>query len=209
MRILWVIGAAGVLLSGCTCGGARVGDRIDYNDDFFPEQWKHADAVWQVGTMRADATIRMRSEGNTRTLELLHADKVVETEAYAVSTEQVALVHWWDESERFDPPLPLLRFPMSLPNSWEWKGKHLVGSRTLDAEAKVSAAKETLDLATGTTETVKVTVTVTTKDGSGTEKERTLTFWFAPGEGPIRREYGLGQVREPRVAGKTVDGDQS
>ncbi|MER3462135.1 MAG: hypothetical protein C4342_03785, partial [Armatimonadota bacterium] len=181
MRILCAIGAAGVLLTGCTCGGGRIGDTIDYGDDFFPDTWKHPDAVWQVGTMRSDATIRVRKESNTRFLELLHADRVVESEAYEVTTEQIALVHWWDESERFEPPIPLLKFPMTLPSNWEWKGKHRIGSRALDAEAKVSAAKETLDLATGTTETVKITVTLTTKDGSGTEKERTLTFWFAPG----------------------------
>ncbi|MEW5883719.1 MAG: hypothetical protein AB1725_05800 [Armatimonadota bacterium] len=209
MRILWAIGAAGVLLGGCTCGGARVGDKIDYGDDFFPETWKHPAAVWQVGTMRSEATIRVRKDGNTRILELLHADRVVETEAYEVSTEQIALVHWWDDSERFEPALPLLKFPMPLPSDWEWKGEHHIGSRALDAEAKVSATKETLDLATGTTETVKVTVTLKTRDGSGTEKERTLTFWFAPGEGPVRREYGLGQVREPRSESESVNGNES
>lgn len=209
MRVLWAVGAAGVLLGGCTCGVERVGDKIDYGDDFFPQQWKHPAAVWQVGTIRSDATLRVKKDGNTRVIELLYADKVVETEVYEVTTEQIGLVSWWDESERFEPPLPLLKFPMPLPSDWEWKGKHHIGSRALDAEAKVNATKETLDLATGTTETVKVTVKVTTRDGSGTEKERTLTFWFAPGEGPVRREYGLGQVREPRSEKESARGEQS
>lgn len=208
MRILWTIGAAGVLLCGCTCGGTRVDNRIDYGDDFFPETWKHPAAVWQVGNISEDATVRVKKQGNKRVLELLHDDKVVESEAYEVTTEQIALIHWWDESERFEPAVPLLKFPMSLPSEWHWEGKHYIGTRALDAEAKITATKDTLNLATGTTETVKVVLTVKTKDGSGTEKERALTFWFAPGEGPVRREYGLGQVREPRSeSGKANKGE--
>ncbi|RMG25450.1 MAG: hypothetical protein D6724_04095 [Armatimonadetes bacterium] len=187
-------------LCGCTCGGPKIGETVDYNQEFFPEQWKHAPVLWQVGDLKADAAVELKTDGQKREIAIVYEGKVVEREGYIANTKEVALVYWIDPAERFDPPIPLLKFPMPVESEWEWKGKHIIGPRELDAQAKIKTSKDRLELAIGSVEAVKVVVTLKTLDGSGNEKERELRFWFAPGLGPVRREYGVGQVREPRRA---------
>jgi hypothetical protein len=184
-------------LCGCTCG-PRIGQTIDYNQDFFPDKWQHADVLWQVGDIKGDATVQLTTEGERREIAVLYEGKIVEREGYVANNKQIALVHWIDPAERFEPPIPLLKFPMPVQSQWQWKGKHIIGPRQLDAEASIRTTKERLDSAIGAIETVKVVVELKTLDGSGNEKQRELQFWFAPGLGPIRRDYGLTQIREPR-----------
>lgn len=123
--------------------------------------------------------------------------EVLETETYRSTTSEFVLI---SIDERFEPPLPLLKFPMTLGEGWEWKGELLAGGLRHRAEGKVTSSTEQLFLAnTGGIDTVKVQIKLEIDSKTPAPAKRPLTFWFARGKGIVKREIGTATSREPRT----------
>lgn len=124
----------------------------------------------------------------------------VESEKYFASHELFsfsATAH-----ERYNPAINLLRYPLTVGDTWDWNGEVIVGVSKRKASAKIetSAAQLNLPNTKITTLLVKVTLTYEATQSPGT---RELKFWFKPGEGLVRRELWGSSTREPRTTMST------
>lgn len=119
----------------------------------------------------------------------------VESEKYTYSDAFFAFAG--TDYEKYDPPIPLAKFPLTVGEGWDWTGSVQVGKTKTKAKATIDPETETLNLAVGNIDALKVTVVLTFDDESA-PKQRTLVFWFKPGEGIIKRELWSSSTREPR-----------
>lgn len=88
----------------------------------------------------------------------------------------------------FEPPIPLLKFPMTVGDQWTWTGENLSGDLH-KASAKITTSEQPT--------TVRVQVELALDSGTGVPAKRTMTFVFAPGRGVVRREIGESSTRIP------------
>lgn len=120
----------------------------------------------------------------------------LEEEAYRYGPTEFALVE--AAKEQYEPPLPLLRFPMTIGDTWSWTGSMTMFAPH-PARAAVTTSRESLDEPGYTDEAIKVTVNLAIESGAETPAKRTLTFWFVPKKGLLKREFGKGLSRVPEA----------
>jgi|GEM_PF-915552 len=98
--------------------------------------------------------------------------------------------------EKYDPPLNLIRYPLTVGDSWDWSGDVVIGKNRTKANAKITSSADTLNLPAGNTSALLITVDLTYA-GNAAPSVRQLKFWFKPGMGLIRRELWGSSTREP------------
>lgn len=118
----------------------------------------------------------------------------VERERYLLSGSDFSLVK--TDTDEFIPPLPLLHLPQSTGQTWDWKGQ-LREETTRNASAHITTAGDRLPVDGGPTDAERVVVDLSIDSGSTTPAKRTLTFWFTPENGLVKREFGAGSTRQP------------
>lgn len=121
---------------------------------------------------------------------------VAEAETYFFSDQGFSLAE--APGERFDPPIRLVKYPLSLGDTWDWSGKLQTGATAAKATAKVTASEAVLNIPYGNFSALLVTADIHVEQGTEGAK-RTFKFWFQPGKGLIKREFGQSSSREPRV----------
>jgi hypothetical protein len=99
--------------------------------------------------------------------------------------------------EQYNPPINLIRYPMTVGDTWEWAGDVIFGKTKAKAKATITTSAEEVNLDTGKFSALKVNVEVNFEANSA-PKKRELTFFFKPGEGLIRRELWASSTRTPR-----------
>jgi len=181
--------------TGCVTGSNVDFDKIERTQDFFPTKFEMPITL-RLANVAIEADAKMTVDGTTRTIKIFKDGVPIEEEVYVVTTELVA-VKSMGTGETFEPPLPLIKFPMSVGDSFDWEGKIVFAGHELEGKAKSVTSRDTPDLATGPRETLKVAVELEISDGSPKPATRKLEYWFAEGVGPVRRDYG-NQVRTPR-----------
>jgi len=182
-----------VALAGC------VGDESASTGSsaaLFPSEWKNPFVTLRIASMEMPATISLTAGGTRRKLSIQRDGVTIEEEVYGVTTEEITLVQL-GTAESFSPPIPLLRFPVAIGKSLDWKGQLLLSDREFFGTAKIVSERTMADMPNGSFETVLVTVDLSIDTGDQGAK-RKLRIWFADGEGPIKRDFG-NQVREPRA----------
>ena len=150
----------------------------------------------RLANVLIEAEAKMKIDGTTRTIEISSDGVPIEDEVYVVTRDSIAIKSL-STSESFDPPLVLIKMPLTIGDTYEWEGKIDFAGPALESTATVVTSKDTPDLPTGPRETVRVAVELRIDDGSPKPAIRKLEFWFAEGVGPIRRDYG-NQLRTPR-----------
>jgi len=181
-------------VAGCT-GSSTDFDKIERSQDFFPTKFEMP-VTLKLANVEIEAEAKMQTEGTTRTIMISKDGVPIEEEVYEVTTQQIAIKSM-GTGETFEPPLPLIKFPMSVGDTFDWDGKIVFAGHELIGKAKIVTSRDTPDLATGPRETLKVSVELELSDGSPKPAKRRLDYWFAEGVGPVRRDYG-NQVRTPR-----------
>jgi len=154
-----------------------------------------ADGELILAGSAVEVTIKPVRRGDELEITLLAHDRALERERYRTNAHGFALME--AAGERYDPALPLLRFPMQVPERWDWSGTVVTGGRRQSAKARVATELETLNIPGGPYRTVRIDVTLTVTSGT-TPVERALRWWIAPGQGIVRREFGTGSARGPR-----------
>ena len=129
-----------------------------------------------------------------------HGD-VLDLELY--SYDEKTFRYRGNGDETYTPPIPLLKFPLEVGDSWTWAGNFNWGNRDRKAPAEISTESERLNTLAGEFGTVKVTVEIEIESGGEKPVGYTLHFWFAPKRGLVRREFANNTTREP-MASKTV-----
>jgi hypothetical protein len=180
---------------GCVPGSGVDLDKIERTQDFFPIKFEMPITL-RLANVPIEAEAKMTVDGNTRTIKIFKDGVPIEEEVYIVTTEQIS-VKSMGTGETFDPPLPLIKLPMSVGDTFDWTGKIVFAGHELEGKAKAVTSRDTPDLATGPRETLRVAVELEISDGSPKPATRKLDYWFAEGVGPIRRDYG-NQLRTPR-----------
>lgn len=140
--------------------------------------------------------IVVKRSGNIMELVLQNHGEPFEIERYEVSPDQFGLID--AAEEHFAPPLPLLKFPLTMGEEWGWSGTMSTGQIPRLATAKVTPAWETLFLSGVSHKTVKIDVDLSLYANKGKSPlKRSLDFWFEPKLGLIKRQFGSTSIREP------------
>ncbi|MCW5946201.1 MAG: hypothetical protein KIT74_04145 [Fimbriimonadales bacterium] len=194
--------AALLFTGGCSCSGKGTGSPIGASEELFPSASGKQPITLNLGGIMLDrAELEVESKGNSRTLRILNEGVEIEREVYRVDSSGISLESLGTGSgDQFDPPLTLIRFPAKKGDSVEWEGSYRYGNiRAVNAKATSTTQTEQVSLATGSAEAIRVTVELELSDGSPNPAKRKLDFWFVNGSGPVKRDFGLNQTREPRV----------
>jgi hypothetical protein len=198
--LLIALASAGCRLPGAaTANGATPGDyapRYAQPRDLQPDAAPGDEAELVLAGTRLPVELRHSQQAEMLTLELLAHGELLEREVYRSLPEEFGLVE--ASKERYDPPLPLLRFPLQIGETWEWSGTMEMAASPRPVTATVATASDKLYLGEAPTEAVKVSVHLAIDAGPNLPPaKRELTFWFAPGRGLVRREFGAASHREP------------
>lgn len=191
--------AAATLCGGCSCGRSHTPSSaiiVESPEDFAPATTPGATADLILGGNKYPVNIRAKKDGDQVTFLLLDHGEVFESETYQSTDKAFSLVNAADE--KYDPPLPLLKFPMRDVEKWSWSGNMVTGTIARKATATISTTREPLYLKSSPHETLKVTVDIGLEANPGKAPLwRQLVFWFEPGAGIIKREFGSASVRQP------------
>ncbi len=194
--------------TGCVCSRGSGGSPIGAGAELFPATLESQPITMNLGgIVLAEAHLDFEAKNGERTLLIRNEEVVIEKEVYQVDDQGIALARIGPgEGDQFDPPLTLIRFPAKEGDKVEWKGSQRFGAtRGVNATAVSTTQTEVVSLATGSAQAIRVDVEITLDDGSPQKSKRRLEFWFVNGSGPVKRDFGASQVREPRLPGKPAD----
>ncbi len=175
-------------------GGPRV-----TMEEMNPEAAPGEKGVLVLGGLNAPVSIVQTIKANEMTLDLRSHGESLETETYAVSSDSFSLRQAGGES--FDPPLPLLKFPMNVGASWTWKGNMWSGLARSAQATVLTKADRVYGPAGRQDDAILSEVRLTMDSGTRSPAERRLAFWFVKNMGVVKREIGSGSTRLP-VDGK-------
>lgn len=119
----------------------------------------------------------------------------VESEKYFDTTDLFSFAA--TAQEKYDPPISLVQYPMTVGKGWDWAGEVITGKTRAKATATISSKSDTLNLPSGKVATLMVKVDLR-YEGISSPNKRELKFWFEPGHGLIRRELWASSTRTPR-----------
>jgi hypothetical protein len=134
-------------------------------------------------------------DGKDLTIRLKALNQDLEVEKYRSEASKFLLVQAAGES--FDPPLPLLDFPIKANQKLEWKGELKMGSIGKDATASTIITQDALNEKGLSGPAIKSSVELSFAGGAPTLSKRMLTFWFVPGKGIQKRMIDKGSTRLP------------
>lgn len=99
--------------------------------------------------------------------------------------------------QAFQPPVPLLKFPLATGDSYTWQGQVRTGKNLTPATAKITLDQE--DLGDPRAERPALVANVTLSIAASPQaKPRNLKFYFEPGKGLAKVNLAMASVRRPR-----------
>lgn len=149
-----------------------------------------------MGGLEVPAEMSRKVEGKQVTFEITAKGEVLEQEHYENDDTGFRFASLSDES--FNPPIPIIRYPFTVGEKWEWSGTAGLGQNIKQATAVVTSTQETLNLVTGVADCVRVTADLEVATGGPGKSKRPLKFWIEPGKGIVKREFAYSSTREPR-----------
>ncbi len=211
---LWIVPAA-VLVAAVAgwlfltpksgAGGRDVGQNADHaaavmmprselNPDTDPPS--HAQLMY-IAPPLIPVDVKTERKGQSFTINLYDHGELFDFEKY-VSNEEGFFVSQ-AAGEDYVPPLPILLFPINVGGpalSWRGTLSSELSPHPASASIQVWADKVTVGDAAVATIRSDVEITIEAHDHSQST-ERRLTFWFQPGKGLIKRQFGTTSAREP------------
>lgn len=200
-----VLALSGVVVIGALffapfgCGTAGKGPQIKTASEIQPDALYAEDAVVNYGGIPVKVKMTRKVEGSTINFDLIAYNEALDTEVYKLVADAFSVVSV--NGETFKQPIPLLKFPMRIGDTWTWEGELVSGSTPSKVKSVIRTSQESLLLEKwGSIETIKSVVTLNIDSGVQTPAVRTLTFWFAFGpnlHGIVQREFGKDTSRKP------------
>lgn len=188
-----------VALVGCVDSGnqsqATLGRSITGPEALKPEAQPYDRGALILAGTRIAVDMNARADGEWVTFELRAHDEVLEEERYRSSSAGFFLVG--AAGERCEPPIPLLRYPMTVGDTWTWTGRLVSGGIEREGKGAITTGNDRLNLPGDYFEAVRVRVELEFAGGGPEPARRELVFWFREGRGIYRREFGAGSTREP------------
>jgi hypothetical protein len=197
VALMSLVGASCARTGGSGASGTS-GGSPDYvlASDLGPEKQYSEKAKLAIGrTMVVPVKVFYERAGTDLVVSLRAYEENFEQETYRLDGTTFQLIN--AAGETYEPPIQLLKFPLTLGDNWKWTGKMISGGEPRPAQADVSTSKDRLLLASGAVDSVLVQVQLKFESGGPTVAERRLSFWFVPGKGMAQRAFGDGSKREP------------
>jgi hypothetical protein len=192
--------AVTLALGGCQDGRdtAQIpsGMMFRSRDDLDPARVRHLEARLVLAGTEVPVTLEPKTEGSEFVLTIRARGAVMETERYEFSGQTFS--YRGGTGEEFVPPIPILRYPLTVGDQWTWAGVAALGPVKKKARASVTTGRETLNVATGVSDSVLVTVDLSIEAQPGVPAARKLRFWIDPREGLLKRDFAHNSLREPR-----------
>ena len=122
----------------------------------------------------------------------LREGKLWRREIYRETQDELQLVATQDETSdlmRYDPPLPILRYPVNDGDYTQWQGRFILGKANFPASAMSRiSAREKVRTPAGIFETLRIdTIVIVTQPG-GVIRFPSIR-WLSPGVGFVRRGF--------------------
>lgn len=187
----------GVLFAAWACQPATEGGGatplVASLSELKPDATPGDSALLMIGPVKNVVEIQAERSGEDFTLDLVAHGEVFETETYKVGKDAFYLVEAADDA--FDPPVPLLMFPLYVNTTRVYQGQLKAGG----SHKVMGKIKTTLDKVFMPTqeEAVRVDLELSMDSGGPNPAERKLSFWFVKDRGLVKREFGNGLSREP------------
>lgn len=130
-------------------------------------------------------------------IDMLAHGELFDSEAYKLNSECFALSE--GAGEEFNPPIPILQFPMNVDGGqWSWAGTLSSERDPHPAKATIVSKTEELTFGQSSVWTVQIDVNIKLEGSeSSLPANRKLKFWFGKGYGLIKRQFGNISIREP------------
>jgi hypothetical protein len=132
-----------------------------------------------------EADIAPESKGLDQKILITSHGKVLDQEVYRITAKRFLLVE--AAGEQFTEPIPLLEFPLSIGDSYQWRGQLTTASGSVPAQATILTENVTLSRKDKSNQAVMVTVKLKLENE---QSEKRMALWFVPSEGLVKREFG-------------------
>lgn len=164
-------------------------------DDLKPDAIPGKVALLKIGPVKNEVELKTDRTEDRFVIDLVAHGEAFETETYQVGKDAFYLVE--AAADTFDPPVPLLQFPLYANTDRVYQGK-LKSGKTHKVVGKIRTTLDKIYLPTQT-EAVRVDLDLQMDSGGPNPAERKLSFWFVKDRGLVKREFGSGLSREPAV----------
>ena len=195
---VWAIRCALVLLVvGCNRNSPSPGLPIPNYAALKPDQLSLKQADLELAGTNYKADIVQKRNGADLQIDLTAEGQTIESERYRSDDRSFSVTD--AGGERFEPPITLIKYPMSVGDGWTWTGNLLTGPEPHKATATVSTSTVDQTLIGGVVHgVVKIQVDLAIDSGRPSEpSKRKLVFYIAPNMGVVRREFGDYSTRKP------------
>ncbi len=183
------------VLVGCVPKrGGDLGDSITSNQ-LEPTKLTGESCIMRFGDKDVRTDLVSKVEPGRYLIEMHAYGETLEREVYRSTDSEFAIIEILGES--YSDPLPLLKFPLSLPQSLQWKGTINTAGIGRGATAKIRANKVGESPLANTDAAIEVQVALEIQTGGPRSSIRELTFWFVPNHGLQRRTFGKELERRP------------
>jgi hypothetical protein len=172
-----------------TAGGQRFNSVKDLNPAIDLEPTAQ---ITSAGTSRA-MTIHTQHGRGEYTITIEHHGEIYDEEVYKDSPGYFSLFE--AAGEHYSLPIPLLKFPMTVGQSWNWEGSAEASGEAVEAKATITTSEEQVYVCGVALQAVKSNVKLVIGGPSSTVRE--MNFYFSPKRGLFKREYGNISIREP------------
>ena len=183
MRLEWVVALVAIATGGCLKDPASsLGASID-PASLSLNQFEQS-SMLTVGGRSIPVQVKVTRQVDLITLQLISRDSEFEREVYKVVADKFCLVQGGGTT--FEPPLPLLRFPLRLGDGWEWQGVMAAGDNSNKARAQIITLREPIFVPPIDSLRVRVSLAIDPHKAPNRE----LSFWFAEDRGLVQRKFG-------------------
>jgi hypothetical protein len=190
---------------GCNhAPAAALGPPIGPYDEFRPASSPPVAAQLTMAGVSFPVTIRVAaSPGGMLRITALQDSKPVDEELYHDDGATFSLAR--AAGENFEPPMPLLSFPMHIGDHWDWTGSTTMDTSAQAARASIHTAVSRTMIDGNPENSVEVDIDLEMGVNSASPMRRQLKFWFVKGKGIVRRSFGEESIREPLVSQRKGD----
>ncbi|MGV3617581.1 MAG: hypothetical protein ACO1SV_19830 [Fimbriimonas sp.] len=196
------LGVVGGVVLGCQQGtsvapvAAVKGPHLSRAEAITPAAAPPKDSILTISGSPFKVKVVTERHGTHFQIVALNDGQEFDREQYEDSVQAFRLLQ--AGGEHYEPPIDLLRFPMTVGETWDWKGQIVANGNPKLAEAQIQTSDEKQYVSGAPVEAVQVRVTLSFPAVGGDEPaRRVLTFWFAKEKGLFRRQYDWVSVREP------------
>ncbi|AIE86429.1 hypothetical protein [Fimbriimonas ginsengisoli] len=142
-------------------------------------------------------SVKATKKGDRFVLDLLVGTDLFDQEEYVSTSDGFFLAT--AAGETYDPPIPLLRFPLAVgSDTYTWSGKLSGELDPHPARATITSSQDSVTMGLSPDEAIRVNVDIVITPSPGeAPAERQLLFWFVPKKGVVKSQFGTLSTREP------------